>query len=140
MKIFWIGIDAHKMYCTISVLNSKGVLTIQREVETYEKELKLAIKKIQGIRNIVIEESTIANWLYLTLKPYANDIIICDPKENKSIHSSENKSDKVDSEKLASLYRMGYVKPVYHTELAEFTTLHKLIGHYNKYSSIYSYR
>lgn len=132
MKVNWIGIDAHKKFCTVSVLNNKGALISQRDIPTTEKDLIESIVKIKGIRNVVIEESSIANWLFLTLKPYADKLVICEPKNNKWIHSSEEKNDKVDSVKLADLLRMGRVKPVYHTELKELTIIGKLVYHYNK--------
>lgn len=132
MKENWIGIDAHKAFCTVSVLNSKGALISQRDIKTNENELIDSISKIKGVRNIVIEETTIANWLSITLTPYADKLVICDPKNNKWIHSSENKSDKVDSIKLADLFRMNRIKPVYHTEIKELTIISKLTGHYDK--------
>ena len=132
MKVNWIGIDAHKKFCTITVLNEKGKLTSQRDIATTEKDLIESISTIKGIRNVVIEESSIANWFFLTLNPYANKLVICDPKNNKWIHSSEEKDDKVDSVKLADLLRMNRIKPVYHTGLKDLTIIGKLVTHYNK--------
>jgi len=132
MKEYWIGIDAHKSFCTVTVLNKKGILVSQKDVKTSEKDLIESIVSVKGIRNIVIEESSIANWIFLTLKPYGNNVAICDPKKNHWIHSSEDKTDKVDSAKLADLFRMNRISPVYHTEIKELIILKKLITHYEK--------
>jgi len=132
MKINWIGIDAHKQFCTISVLNNKGVLISQRDIPTNESDLIQSIISIKGDRNIAIEESSIANWLFLTLQPYASNLIISDPLKNNWIHSSEDKSDKVDSVKLADLFRMNRISAVYHTEIKALTIMKKLINHYDK--------
>ncbi len=72
----WIGIDAHKAFCETAVLNNKGNLISRLNIITDEGALIEAILKIKGERYIVIEESSMAQWLFLTLKPYANKIVI----------------------------------------------------------------
>jgi transposase len=132
MKRNWIGIDAHKEYCETAVLNDKGTLIKRINILTNEKDIVEAILKIKGERYIVIEESSIAHWLYLTLKPYANKIVICDPKVNKWIHADEIKNCKVDCFKLADLYRMGRISEVYHTDVEDLYIIGRLVTHYDR--------
>lgn len=130
--IKWIGIDAHSNFCETAVLNDQGNLISRRDIITNEKDMVEAIVEIRGERNIVVEESTIAQWLYVTLKPYANKIVISDPKVNKWIHAAENKNDKIDCRKLADLYRMGCISEVYHTDVEDLTVLRRLVMHYDR--------
>jgi len=43
-------------------------------------------------------------------------VIICDPRENALIYKSPNKKDKVDTQRLCRLLRLGELKHVYHPE------------------------
>lgn len=128
----WIGIDAHNDFCEMAALNDKGNLICRVNIITKAEALVEAILKVKGERYIVVEESSIAQWLYLTLKPYANKIVVSDPKRNKLIHGDEDKDDKIDCLKLADLYRMGYVSEVYHTDVDELNLLRRVVLHYDR--------
>jgi len=128
----WIGIDIHKRTCEFCVLNNKGVVVMRKHVRTEEKSLIAALSSIQGERYVVIEESTIAQWIYCTLKPYANKLVISNPKKNRLIHGDEEKDDGLDCFKLADLYRMNKIYEVYHSDVEELIALRKLVNHYYK--------
>ena len=132
MNLYWIGIDAHKVFCEIAVINSEGNIVSRINVPTNEAHLINAMIALKGERRVVVEESTLAQWLYVTLKPYVNEFIISDPKQNKWIYSGEEKNDKVDCFKLADLYRMGRIRKIYHTDVKGLEDLRKMVWHYDK--------
>ena len=65
---------------------------------------------------IVFEEGELANWIYQGTYQHFEEVIICDPMENKQIYQSQKKTDKIDALKLAQLLRGKFIKPVHHTK------------------------
>lgn len=128
----WIGIDAHSKFCEMAVLNDSGNLIGRTDIITNEKDIVEALLKIRGERYVIVEESSLAQWLYLTIKPYVNKIVISDPTANKWIYKDEIKNDKVDCFKLAVLYQMGQIREVYHTDAEDLALLRRLVIHYNR--------
>jgi transposase len=112
----YIGIDAHCKYCDVAVVSEDGKLLSHLSVKTSAQNLIEAVKKVRGDRAVVVEESTLADWLQRTLLPYCGQFQVCDPKENDRIARSEKKSDRHDAQALAQLYRGGYTKAVHHTQ------------------------
>jgi hypothetical protein len=43
-------------------------------------------------------------------------LVVCEPRRNPLIAKDSDKDDPIDAEKLAQLYRGGYLKPVHHPE------------------------
>jgi hypothetical protein len=43
-------------------------------------------------------------------------LVVCEPRRNPLIAKDSDKDDPIDAEKLALLYRGGYLKPVHHPE------------------------
>lgn len=108
-----IGLDAHARRSVACVMNQAGeVIKHVRFVTTMCNLIKLADEYPQAV--IVLEESVMSQWMYETLSPHAADVFVCNPKHNKWI-TSGTKSDRLDAEKLAKLYRIESLKRVYHT-------------------------
>jgi transposase len=131
----YIGIDAHCEYCDIAVMDERGVLVSHRSVRTGAQNLIEAVCKVKDTRVVIIEESTLAGWLRRTLGPFADHVEVVDPKRNALIARSENKSDRVDAQRLASLYRGGYTHPVHHTDDMKFLELKEMVLHYHDSSN-----
>lgn len=91
-------------------------------------ELKLYLKRLQGKKVLVVEESTTSQWLYTELRDYVDRIIICDPRRNRLL-SEGPKTDKIDARKLVKLLRAGLIKEVYHSA-ERFLYLRKLVSGY----------
>jgi len=129
----YIGIDAHCKYCDIAVVDEKGRLLSHRSVKTGAETLIRAVKEVTGERAVVVEESTLADWLHRTLSPYCDEFQVCDPRENDKIAQSGKKSDRHDAQALAQLFRGGYTKPVHHTLDMRHFELKEAVRHYHDY-------
>jgi transposase len=127
----YIGIDAHCEYCDIAVVNEKGKLVSHRSVTTSARNLIQAVCAVKDTRIVVIEESTLAGWLQRSLAPYADDVVIVDPRRNALIARSEDKSDRNDCHRLAMLCRGGYTHAVHHSLDAGFLELKEMVLHYH---------
>ena len=56
---------------------------------------------------------------------------MCEPRRNRLIAKDGDKDDGVDAEKLAHLFRGGYLKAVHHPELLERSLLKEHVGFYH---------
>ena len=112
---YYVGMDVHKATTTIVVLNGEGKQIMQSVVETQAKSILNAIRGLEGVIYITLEEGSHSAWLYQVLKPYAPHVVVCNPRHNKLIQSG-NKNDKIDAYKLADLLRIGALSAVYKGE------------------------
>lgn len=111
----YIAMDMHHSHTTLEAQTRTGHVVRRLDLATEAKVLIDAVKSISGPRGVVIEESTMADWGFRLLKPFANEIVVCDPRRNKLV-SDGDKDDSVDPGKLAELYRLGALRAVHHPE------------------------
>jgi transposase len=78
---------------------------------------------------MTFEETTTAHWLYVELRQFVDQLVVCDPYRNKLL-SEGAKDDKIDAAKLALLLRSNLLKPVYHS-LDHLISLRITISAYN---------
>lgn len=78
MKYF-IGLDAHSSTSTFAVLDQEGQCILRKTVDTSEKNLWNVIESIQGERVLTFEESTISQWLYISLREKVDRLLVCNP-------------------------------------------------------------
>jgi transposase len=110
---YYIGIDVHCNFCEGGVLSPLGKIRQRFRVPTSIFTLVTAIEKVPSPRKLVIEEGPLADWLFRNLSPHVDEMIVCDPYRNALIARGGDKSDAIDWQKLADLYRGGYVQPVH---------------------------
>jgi transposase len=108
----WMFIQA-----TISatVLDSTGKLVMESILETKAETILQFIRGLRGSLHVTFEEGTCAAWLHDLLKPHVTEVLVCDPRKNALLKVG-NKSDRIDSRKLAELLRSNLLRSVYHEE------------------------
>ena len=111
MKYF-IGLDAHSSTSTFAVLNETGDCILRKTVDTSEKNLWNVIESINGERILTFEESTISQWLYISLKEKVDRLLVCNP--TYVAKKSGAKTDFRDAIHLANELRCGHLKEVFH--------------------------
>jgi transposase len=92
-----------------------GHIVMRDRVPTDIRSLGRFLRSVSGRKIMVIEEGTMAGWLYRNLKSKVDEFIVCDPRRNKIISSDGDKDDKVDAADLARLLRGGYIRRIYHS-------------------------
>src|SRR5512138_752871 len=112
-----IGMDVHSTTTDACVRNGSGVIVLQRQVRTTQKELIDLIASIHGKKRVVVEEDQMADWVTRLLQPHVEEVIRCQPQYNKLISGSEDKCDKMDARSLSDLLYLNRVKPVHHPEM-----------------------
>src|SRR5262247_2269316 len=111
----YIGMDVHKESISIAVRNSAGKVVMESVIETKASMILQFIDGLRGDVQVTFEEGTWAAWLYDLLKPHVTKLVVCDPRENKSMREG-NQNDKIDARRLAELLRLDHLTPVYHGE------------------------
>ena len=109
-----IGLDAHSATFTMAVLNHKGKLCYCKRWPTSETKLIEVVSTIMSPKQLVVEESHLAQWIKMTLEPYVDELIVCDPRRNRWIAKADFANDRTSSIKLAQLCRGGYIRRIYH--------------------------
>lgn len=116
MKIrHYIAMDLHVSHTTLEAQTSRGHVVAREDLPTESRRLIDAVKGIRGPRGVVIEECSMADWAYRTLRPYATEVIVCDPRRNRLIAEGD-KDDSVDPGNLCELYRLGALRAVHHPQ------------------------
>ncbi len=111
-----IGLDAHSASFTMAVVNEAGRVTKCLSRPTSAKNLIEVVSAVPGPKELVVEESAVAQWVKDTLEPYVDKLVVCDPRRNSWIAKEDYNDDRTSAIKLAQLRRGGYIKEVRHLD------------------------
>lgn len=126
-----ISFDAHCQETEIVVMTELGRVTKRDRLMTRIPELSVFVKSVARPRDLVVEEGPLADWLYRTLSPHVDTLVVCDPRRNHLIAKDSDKDDPIDAEKLGHLYRGGHVKAVHHPASFDRSVFKELVGLYH---------
>jgi transposase len=117
----YIGMDVHAASCTLGVVSEKGRKLKDFVVETNGQALVEAVRMIPGHKHLVFEEGLQSAWLYETLSPHVDELVVA------GITTSRGpKSDKRDAYGLAEKLRVGNLDKHVFKAPREFTRLREL--------------
>jgi transposase len=115
----------------MAAIDADGKLLQRAQCPTAIPALIQMLESMPRPRFVVIEESSLADWLYRNLRIHTDELTVCEPRRNRLIAEDGDKDDDVDAEKLAQLLRGGYVKPVHHTEVLAQTVFKQHVNLYH---------
>jgi len=120
-----IGLDAHRATYTMAVRNETGEMVSCHRQSTSEEHLIEDTSRVPGDKWLVVEESHLAQWIYMTLKGQVDKLTVCDPRHNRLIAKADFVDDRVAAIKLTELARLDALKEVYHPDagLADLRSL-----------------
>lgn len=129
--IAYLAMDVHARHCVLGAMSVQGVFLGTKTFPTSEQNIIDALKAIKAKQKyLALEEGNLAHWVSQVSKPYVTEVISADPKKNAWIYRGSNKNDKVDTEKLCRLLRLGELKRVYHAETDERAIFKSAVQHY----------
>jgi transposase len=123
--------DLHHKHTVFEAQSAKGHILLHRDVPTEPVHLIGLVKAVRGPKGVVIEESPMADWAMRVIRPYVDEVIICDPNRNRLICHDEDKHDDIDPGKLIELYRMGSLRAVHHPARVTMVDLKALVWAYH---------
>ena len=111
----FVGMDLHKNYLQIAVMNEKGKVL---ENSRINNSLKLLGKFFDNLNDqkarIVMESSCVWYNIYHYLSEEKRfNVVLSNPIKTRAIASAKIKTDKLDAVKLANLLRGGYIAECY---------------------------
>src|SRR5436853_4036547 len=110
----------------VSVRDERGSVVMRATVATEAKAIVGLVRGLGGRVHIVFEEGTQAQWLHDVLKEHAERVIVCNVRGRGEM---ENKSDRLDADRLSELLRLGSLTAVYHGA-SGLLTLKELVRSY----------
>ena len=125
---YYIGLDAHSSTCTAVVVDEKGEQKLRETFDTTEANLIRFVSSLpEGKTSLTYEESTLSQWLYLTLIEQVDHLLVCNPVYVAKKQGA--KTDYRDALHLAQELRTGHLKPVFH-EKSHWIELRVLTNNY----------
>jgi hypothetical protein len=96
-------------------MDCRGKVVMESILETKAATILEFLAGLRGTLSVTLEEGTWAAWLYDLLKPHVAKLVVCNPRKNALLKHG-NKSDRIDTRRLAELLYLDNLKPVYHGE------------------------
>jgi len=112
MSTYYIGADVHSNSTELAI-EKRSKIVARYSVPTSIPAIVNVLDSLQGKKYLAVEEGPMSGWLYRNLHNKLDQFISSDPRRNKLITSDGDKDDKIDSAKLASLLRGGFLRAVY---------------------------
>jgi len=127
---YYIGMDVHCNNTELAV--EKGHKIVERySVPTTIPAIVEVLESLSGKKHLAMEEGPMAGWLYRNLFDKVDYLIVSDPRRNRLIASEGDSDDKIDSAKLATLLRGGYLRAVHHSLDVDQWRLKRWVGLYH---------
>jgi len=114
--VHYIGLDVHSKHFTAAVVDEQGRLLFRSTHPTSEHNLIEVVTSLQGRKRVAFEETTVAGWVYRTLRSVTEDVIVTDPRLNQWISRDADMDDDKAALRLANLARGNFVQRVHHTD------------------------
>jgi transposase len=107
-----IGLDVHKHFTQVAVLEAGRVVSNQR-IETIPSALRKLAEEL-GPDDQVVLEASVNTWAVADLlRQHAGRVVVSNPLRTRAIASAKVKTDKVDSEVLAQLLAADFIPEVW---------------------------
>jgi len=122
MMMRYVGMDLHKNYLQIAVVDEKGKLIENSKIENDIQKIGKFFDHINGVKikkqnthtKVVMESSCVWYYIYEYLTEEKNlNVKLSNPIKTRAIASAKIKTDKLDAIKLANLLRGGYISECY---------------------------
>jgi transposase len=128
MATHYIGADVDSKMTNLAVERS-GRIVQELCVPTTIPSLAAAMESIRRPRKLTFEEGPMAHWLARNLRPFVDELVVCDPRRNALIQDGDS-DDRIDARKLAALLRGGFLRGVYHSDDDQHVLLKQWVGLY----------
>lgn len=112
----YAGIDYHKEYSFVSILNEQGTVVFEQRVEHQHPQIfEKIFKSMEGECEVVYEACGSWSWLYEILEKIekVKKISLAHPYQTRIIAAAQIKTDKLDARKLAMLLRADLIPCAY---------------------------
>jgi transposase len=111
----YIGMDLHKKYLQVAVVDEKGKVMKNSKIDNDLDEIGKFFNDVNNQdAKVVMESSGVWYNIYEYLSEQKHlDVVLSNPIKTKAIATAKIKTDKLDALKLADLLRGGYIAECY---------------------------
>jgi transposase len=113
------------------VLNPAGKVVQRDRCDTTIPALVEVFDNLPRPCALVIEEGPMASWLWRNLHAEVDAMVVSEPRRNRLIAKEGDKDDDLDAEKLALLYRGGFIKEVHQVASLEQAVFKQQVALYH---------
>jgi transposase len=128
---YFMALDSHCSFSELAAVTKGGRLVKRHRCVTTIPDLVEALEQVPRPRSLTFEEGPMADWLARSLQPYVDRLLVCEPRRNRLIAKDGDKDDPIDAEKLAQLFRGGYLKEVHQAGTLERSVLKQHVSFYH---------
>ncbi len=107
--MYYSGIDLHTDNCYITTIDEHGTLVKRERVENVDQHILRYFSTLPGEHAAVVESTSGWYWLNDLLEDHHIPLTLAHAKYLKAISYAKVKTDKVDSETLATLLRLNLI-------------------------------
>lgn len=113
MEVYHVGIDLHKSFSLITVLNEKGVVLERERMYSDVEDFSSYFSRFPSGTPVTLEATGNWYWVCDLLQKMNMNVKLANPKKVRLIAESVVKTDKIDSEVLAQLERTNFLPEAY---------------------------
>lgn len=112
--MLYAGIDLHKNYVVITVINQRGAQISQVRINNDRKALIIYFRQFKEPVKVVIEATLNWYWIVDLLDDMGYEVVLAHPKKLRAIVDAKLEDDIISSYTLAQLLRNDYIPTVYY--------------------------
>ena len=110
----FVGIDLHKVFLQVAVVDSEGNLLLSKRVENTFDDIQKEFSQYPKGAKYVIESSSVWRAVYRFMTENMGlDVVLSNPYQTWLIAKSKKKTDKRDARALADLLKSGLIQESY---------------------------
>lgn len=128
--IHYIGLDVHKKTISYCIKTADGQIVREGKLEASRTALRSWAEGLTVLWHGAMEATLFSAWIYDTLKPYAQKLVMGHPAKMKAISAGKKKSDAIDARTIADLLRCGLL-PTCYVLAPELRDLRRLLRYRN---------
>ena len=111
--IHYIGLDVHKKTISYCVKTADGRIVREGKLQATRLALRSWAEDLRESWCGAMEATLFSAWIYDTLKPYAEKLVMGHPARMKAITAGKKKSDTIDARTIADLLRCDLLATCY---------------------------
>jgi transposase len=110
MRIF--GLDVHRTFAEVAVLDERGVRSAGR-IDLTAEALHAFGRQLAQDDDVVLEATCNTHAIARLLRPYVRRVVVSNPLQTRAIAEAKVKTDKIDAAVLTRLHASGFLPEVW---------------------------
>ena len=109
----FVGIDLHKVFLQVAVVDANGILLFNGRVANNRGSIHETFSRFPAGTRCVIESSSVWLGVFRLMQEMGMSVVLSNPYKTRLIAKSRDKTDSNDAHRLAELLRGGYIQACY---------------------------